>query len=633
MLKFSDQIVDDSGYRIPVEGASVYLSAKDGTLATGFSPNPAPTDSYGYFTFTGADGLDGAYVYEARVGGVTIARGQTLIGVVPDYVGKSGPANSSYGTLATMKAAPATYLSYILGTANGPVTYSYVTGDFTGQADDVSIIKLDAVPINAGALVRQGAASIGYAGITVFDKLFERISVKESRNGLPGAKGNGAADDTDAIQRTIDYVSSLGGGVVFVPRGVYRLRYRQSSADWTGLTCLRIPSHVHLVGEGWSSHLRVQDNDPVAGTGAAATVIRHSADIENVTIRDIQINGNIPNNPKLSATNPMINGANISFGVFDGGTCKGVHIYNVYSHDSYGQGIQVVGQNAKLASNIWIENNLVERAGYIGIQGSRGKGFKIRGNTIDTTKDNGIDVYGDPSGSSTASIFYDYDISGNTCRAIGGAAVFLETVGQGNTYGNIGDGTVNGIHCNVISIVPKGLKIYGNQMRNMQNTYVVTGPVFADFFDNQGTNFSIAGLRAGTPGGESSFYRFERFMFEPPSNSVPCLRIDNGVNAHNFVDCGLYNLVTDPDQANPYPQTQYRVVQGSPTIANSPFPIFRSATSANGIGARMRNPLFEGTPQFQAPLVVYADNPTALAALGAGRDYKRAADGPTYRTY
>ncbi len=33
MPKYSDQIVDDSGYRLPVAGASVYLLNADGTLA------------------------------------------------------------------------------------------------------------------------------------------------------------------------------------------------------------------------------------------------------------------------------------------------------------------------------------------------------------------------------------------------------------------------------------------------------------------------------------------------------------------------------------------------------------------------------------------------------------------------
>jgi len=77
----------------------------------------------------------------------------TVDGLAPGAPGPTGPANSSYSTLALMKAADPSKLSYILTTPNGPATYTYVTGDFTGRVDDVNVVALNSVPITTGALV------------------------------------------------------------------------------------------------------------------------------------------------------------------------------------------------------------------------------------------------------------------------------------------------------------------------------------------------------------------------------------------------------------------------------------------------------------------------------------------------
>lgn len=48
-----------------------------------------------------------------------------------------------------------------------------------------------------------------------------------------GAKGDGVADDTDAIQAAIDACCKAGGGTVFIPNGIYRLHKVQSRTDGT----------------------------------------------------------------------------------------------------------------------------------------------------------------------------------------------------------------------------------------------------------------------------------------------------------------------------------------------------------------------------------------------------------------
>lgn len=65
-------------------------------------------------------------------------------------------------SLAALKATPISENAPTLVTADGLINYAYVAGNFTGQADDAAIVKLDAVPLTTGALVRQTAASISH---------------------------------------------------------------------------------------------------------------------------------------------------------------------------------------------------------------------------------------------------------------------------------------------------------------------------------------------------------------------------------------------------------------------------------------------------------------------------------------
>lgn len=66
-----------------------------------------------------------------------------------------------------------------------------------------------------------------------------------------GAKGDGVADDTHAIQAAIDHVASQGGGTVHIPAGTYRIMPQRDAALGAETNALRIRGdNVRITGDG-----------------------------------------------------------------------------------------------------------------------------------------------------------------------------------------------------------------------------------------------------------------------------------------------------------------------------------------------------------------------------------------------
>jgi len=193
-----------------------------------------------------------------------------------------------------------------------------VEGNFTGQADDVDVVKLDAEPLTTGALKRQGAQTIAFTPIppasastpspttSAFEKLSRRVDVWDELTPEMKADviaGTLSVDCGPAFQRAFDKCSGRG----------------QSSLT-TGRK-LHVPAGRYLVsspsGFTWRSQDGVADAGDrrkitIEGDGAANTIIFSTVDgdyafsIEghatgagaqdgtnlNVTIRGIAVIGN-----------------------------------------------------------------------------------------------------------------------------------------------------------------------------------------------------------------------------------------------------------------------------------------------------------------------------------------------------
>ncbi|WJN60294.1 glycosyl hydrolase family 28-related protein [Pseudomonas sp. SO81] len=150
-----------------------------------------------------------------------------------------------------------------------------------------------------------------------------------------GALGDGVADDTAAIQAAIDAAFTAGGGVVYLPEGVYRI-----SGDGTGAgNCLTMHSQVDMIGAGMGSTvLKLVDGSalPLLGMIGSPT----GEVLQGVGISDLSLDGNRGN------SSGEVNGWHLAAST--AGISGNLSIERVEVRDVSGSGFRVDGQTSHL---------------------------------------------------------------------------------------------------------------------------------------------------------------------------------------------------------------------------------------------------------------------------------------------
>ncbi|HEX7315542.1 MAG TPA: glycosyl hydrolase family 28-related protein [Pyrinomonadaceae bacterium] len=126
-------------------------------------------------------------------------------------------------------------VDYVRGASGQPPSNQELSARARKAADAARTGALPASPSAAG--------QSGPPGGTVPPAAGQVTNVKAY-----GAKGDGKANDTAAIQSAINAVGAAGGGVVFIPRGTYKV---------TGLTVAA--NYVRLLGEGWATQIAMSN--------------------------------------------------------------------------------------------------------------------------------------------------------------------------------------------------------------------------------------------------------------------------------------------------------------------------------------------------------------------------------------
>ena len=340
---------------------------------------------------------------------------------------------------------------------NGSGTASYYT---VGQNLDLSTYTNITFKFERGAILSHGIHKISIPHV---DAGLYRIFNGTGAVALPGikypewfgARGNNAADDTAALQATLNT-----GGIIKLSDKIYRFTFLTLPA--TGTT---------LEGNGWSSVLST--TAPAMGNTSPVIWIKAN----NVTLKSIKVAwAAMPS--ALQAFNPINNNSTVSVG-WSEVTGSATLIENAVIDHIYVSGGKQHGIAIGRSKNVTVVNSTIAFPYGTGIWAYYSNNIKVQNNRIEETGDDGIYVAANGADSYGPD---DYSvnplISGNTILNSG-----AKGIGVGGTYGaSIVNNTIDGTWAS--AIVAKSDYAGGHVKPIMTN---ISGNIIRRVFQNYGT--------------------------------------------------------------------------------------------------------------------------------------------------
>ena len=369
--------------------------------------------------------------------------------------------------------------------------------DATSFANDVAhLVLMDGDVLRQELASPSGASNVGLSqGGTVQDAVYWLTPE------MFGAKASDPSFDNQyKIQEAIDaanseYLSTGSIQTVYIPNGVFWVGNRTitntGESTQNGLLSIQMKSGVRLCGEG-----TIKAKANAYGSGAYYRMIGSDRGdrVQDVEIIGITLDGNVSNQVASTQCSNMVLEAS-----------RNILIDGVKSVNSNGNGMMIRGRYPDAVHNVRIVNCYVYNCNFIGIQSSQFNGLVISNNTVDTTADNGIDIYGDTNISYSDSNGINFSITGNTVKN-SRCGIFPETVSYGTVAGNSIYNCPRGIHVNRIRSVPKNIVVTGNSIVKSTGGGVrVTGDIVGlTVCGNTFSDWTGSAVKLGASGGSVS---------------------------------------------------------------------------------------------------------------------------------
>lgn len=338
--------------------------------------------------------------------------------------------------------------------------------------DVVCVNNLTASTVSNAANISYGGQFTGQSTRTVAAKLGDVVSVKDF-----GAVGDGITDDTAAIQAALNYVNSVGGGVVFLPPG----RYRKGDAAGTTLIMY---SNTTIKGAGDSSVIFFDDKDSVLRSSNDFLLASNTTNIE---FKDFKVEGTVLTYLNDTNRKQLFTGTNIDGLRFVNVTIEKVR-YMATAFDSVRNG--------------YFSGNRLDYVLADGLRCTQSSNIVITGNTLRRVADDCIAVHSQDSAATPNS---GVVISNNVIEACQGIKVMgIKNI---NITGNV-------IRRSLRNPIDVSLPAVGSEGNSPIISVNVSNNIISDAAGDRGVNSLITVRQelARSNGGLTSF---------PGINSIP----------------------------------------------------------------------------------------------------------------